>query len=320
MRILKKRDSIYVQNDNKNEGQADQNENSDSENLNDKSDATKDVADPKSVGKGNGKGKTKGAGNGAVNGKRKGKRKRKLPKATPKKAIKIPALENGEESENSGDGDTKLPPPPKKTHKKKGLAADAPPSSVGLTQVAYAALLVAEAANPEMTRKQVFENALKLYARQLAYLPPLQMARLDSDSLITIAGASTKWEKSCKSVMKEIHLAEFDDEEKAKHLAVLNEEIQRLRIERQMKCRMAGIPISHSLIIDIEFVIAQLKISRENETNTQTGNRNRNPYDSAIEILSAYLPVEPATPPKPSKSKTPPPTGHEDPEKPEEKQ
>lgn len=316
MRILKKRDSIYVQNDNQNEGQADQNENSDSENLNDKGVPAKDVADPKSVGKGKGKEKTKGAGNG----KGKGKGKRKLPKANPKKATQVPALETVEESENSGDGVPKLPPPPKKTHKKKGTANDAPPSSVGMSQVAFAALLVAEADNPGMTRKQVFENALKLYARQLAYLPPLQMARLDSDSLITIAGASTKWEKSCKSVMKEIHLAEFDDEEKAKHLAVLNEEIQRVRSERGIMCRMAGIPISHSLIIDIEFVIAQLKISRENETNTQTGNRNRNPYDSAIEILSAYLPIEPANPPKPSKSETPPPTGDEDPEKTEENQ
>lgn len=175
-----------------------------------------------------------------------------------------------------------------KTHKKKGSANDVPPSSIGMTQVAFAALLAIEAANPEMTRKQIFENALTLLAGHVAHVPPIYLARLDSDALIIMAGAAAKWEKSCKKIMREIILAELDDDAKAELVGQLEMEIQKAREERLIRCRMAGIPISHDLITDVSLSIGALQ-EKIQETHHKSF---QNSFDNAIKVLTAYMPYD----------------------------
>lgn len=176
-----------------------------------------------------------------------------------------------------------------KTHKKKGTANDAPPLSLGMTQKGYAALQAAEAANPESPRKQIIENALMLLAGHIAYVPPIQLARLDSDTLITLAGASAKWEKSCNKIIRKIILSELDDEAKSKLVDEMKTEIQHLRNERLTMCRLAGIPISCFFIIDLEFVISELLIFQ----NAATENSVKAAYEKGIGLLRTYIPAEP---------------------------
>lgn len=177
----------------------------------------------------------------------------------------------------------------RKSHKKKGTANDAPPGSIRWTNAGYAALLIAEAANPEMTRKQIIEIALKLYAQQLAFAPPIHLERIESDTLITLAGASTKWEKSCKRILREIILSELDDEVKARQVALLEREMGKLREERQIICRMAGIPISFDLLTDLEIATAVLETQQERASSIHL----KYAYENAIKILKAYTPMGP---------------------------
>ena len=147
------------------------------------------------------------------------------------KPVKPKGKERAKEPETHKDPETKDSKAPPKSHKKKGTANNAPPSSIGMTQTGFAALLAIEAANPEMTRKQAIENALKLYAGHIAHLPAIHLTRLDSDTLITLAGVAAKRERSCKKIMRDIILSELDNEEKAKHVSALELEIQHLRDE-----------------------------------------------------------------------------------------
>jgi len=188
---------------------------------------------------------------------------------------------------------------PRKRHKRKGTSDDAPPASIGLSQVAYAALLAIEAANPEMTRKQVIENALKLLAGHIAYLPAIQLARLDSDTLIKLAGAAAKWEDAGKKTLRKITLAEYDEEERAEHARELEAEIKKYGESRLTLCRMAGIPIAHGLTTSLEIAIGGLMEKKQ----AQPQKAYQDAYDSAIQILTAYKPVPPDAPkPKPQEN------------------
>jgi hypothetical protein len=229
-----------------------------------------------------------------------GAEKSKATKPAEKQQAKMQAKESGKAPEvpappaGSGKKAEKTSKPgkprtPRKQHKKKGAANDAPPSSVGMTQLAFAALLAIEAANPEMTRKQIFENALKLLAGHIAYLPPIQLARLDSDSLITMSGVVAKWEASCKLIMRKIILSEYDDEEKSKHVEELETALGFLGENRLFMCRMAGIPVSHCLIADMTISIAGLRQQMKECKNKAF----LDSYKNAIQILNAYKAVTP---------------------------
>lgn len=214
--------------------------------------------------------------------------KKKEVEAAPGKSPETP------EAPESG----KAPEAPKP--KKKGTKNDVPPVSLGMTQPGFAALLACEAANPEMTRKQVIENALMLYAQHLAYLPPLQLARIDSDSLMTLAGAAAKWEKSGKEILRKIMLAEYDEEERAKHAGEMEINLKHFRENRLTLCRMAGIPISHGLSSDITIAITGLSKLKKENTSIKTF---QSAFDNAILILTAYKPLDAAVDaPKPAKA------------------
>jgi hypothetical protein len=210
---------------------------------------------------------------------------------TPKEA---PPTVSGEPTTGSGKTEgakpTRATKKARKTHKKKGEGSDTPPSSIRWTEAGYAALLAIEAANPEMTRSQIFSNALQMLAGHIAYLPPIQLARLDKETLITMAGVPAKWEAKCKLIIRKITLAELDDEEKAKQVAALETELQHLRDERLILCRLASIPISHDLTTDMDLVIGTLM---ERQT---TSKGFRAAIDNAIQVLSAYK-VVPMAPP-----------------------
>ncbi|TAE86031.1 MAG: hypothetical protein EAZ82_12270 [Verrucomicrobia bacterium] len=213
-----------------------------------------------------------------------------VPKQAKKKEVEAEPGKSPEAPETGKAPEAPKPvKKPRKNHKKKGTKNDVPPVSLGMTQPGFAALLACEAANPEMTRKQVIENALKLYAKHVAYLPPIQLTRIDSDSLITMAGIVAKWETSCKATLRKIILAEYDEEEKAKHVDELETELHRLRETRLTLCRMAGIPISHILLIDLQFVIATLLMLQKQESEDSYFAA----YEKAILILSAYKPEDP---------------------------
>lgn len=232
-----------------------------------------------------------------------GGKEKSSPKAPPKAEGKPKAKAAKEKVSPKEDGKKPATNPapgkkPRKSHKKKGTANDAPPSSVGMTQLGFAALLAIEAANPEMTRKQAIENALRLYAGHIAYLPALQLARLDSDSLITLAGVAAQREKSYKKILRQIYLSELDDKEKSKHSRLMEKEIQRLQEDRQVMHRMAGIPVSHDLTTLLDPAIALLKEGLKK--GPTTSDENIISYQNAIEILTAYQPFTPMETVKPA--------------------
>lgn len=187
-------------------------------------------------------------------------------------------------------------PKSKKNHKKKGTASDAPPASIGMTQLALSALRTIEVANPEMTRKQIIENALKLLAGHIAYLPAIELARLDSNTLIILAAVAAEREKACKRILRDVYSSQCEDEEKAKHSAELEKEIQSLKDNRLIMLRMAGIPISHDLITNMDIVIAELMLLKE-KTSSKT---LKQAFDDAILILTAYKPIAPMATAKPA--------------------
>lgn len=202
----------------------------------------------------------------------------------------------------------------KKRKQKKGKGSDTPPSSIRWTDAGFAALQAIEAANPEMTRTDIFSNALKLLAGHIAHLPPIQLSRLDKETLITLAGVAAKRGKTYKEIFRKIILAELDDEEKAKHVAALDTEIQKLRDDRLTLCRMAGMPISHDLTSNMVIAIGELMNLKKEKSQKSY----QNAFDDAIQILSAFMPIKPDASPKPIRHSESP-THEENPVNPSEK-
>ena len=266
---------------------------------------------PKANAKGNTQPKARKKTPPEVSGKPQGKSQPKADE-TPK--------ENGEDAsgkdapEKSKASLTPKKKATKKRKQKKGKGSDTPPSSIRWTDAGFAALQAIESANPEMTRTDIFSNALKLLAGHIAYLPPIQLSHLDKETLIILAAVGTKWEKSAKKIMRDIIVAELDDEEKAKHVAALEMEIQKLRDDRLTLCRMAGIPISHDLTSNMVIAIGELM----NLKKEKSQNSYQYAFDDAIQILSAFMPIKPDASPKPIRHSESPPH-EENPVNPSEK-
>lgn len=221
---------------------------------------------------------------------------------------------NGKEKSVKKAGKAGKSRKPKKRHQKKGGGSQAPPSTIRFTDAGFSALLVIETENPEMTRTQILSDALLLLAGNIAHLPPIQLSRLDKETLIILAGVAAKRGKTYKEIFRKIILAELDDEEKAKHVAALEMEIQKLRDDRLTLCRMAGMPISHDLTSNIVIAIGELMNLKKEKSQKSY----QNAFDDAIQILSAFMPIKPDASPKPIRhSESPPP--EENPVNPSEK-
>ncbi len=277
--------------------------NNDAEELNDSLDAKEQ---PKANAKGNPQPKARKKTPPVVSGKPQGKSQPKADKNPKENGKDVP-----KESQASLDPKKKAT---KKRKRKKGKGSDTPPSSIRWTDAGFAALQVIEAANPEMTRTDIFSNALKLLAGHIAYLPPIQLSHLDKETLIILAGVAAKRRMTFKEIFRNIILAELDDEEKAKQTAAMDTEIQKLRDDRLTLCRMAGIPISHDLTSNMVIAIGELM----NLKKEKSQKAYQYAFDDAIQILSAFKPIEPDASPRSIRHSESPPT-EENPVNPSEK-
>jgi hypothetical protein len=151
-------------------------------------------------------------------------------------------------------------------------------------------------AETKMSFKAILKDALRAWHDKLAYLQPLHLKRLSSESLRTLGGRVAEIEQSANKILRKIILARIDPAKKAELADMLDDEIIKLQDLRRTMSREAGIPLTHRLTTDVVLAIGALN-EKKQETSLKSDQES---YDNVIQLLERYRldTYEPPEPPK----------------------
>lgn len=153
-------------------------------------------------------------------------------------------------------------------------------------------LAALQADYPGTTYTELVEDALRRRCNQVAALPPIHLARLDEETLRRQAGIAAETETTCNRIIRAIIKAKTNREVQAKLTDELEDELEKIGALRRTMMRQAAIPMVPNLPEDVSLGIEALIAVLEHEklecphSPTQTG------YQTCIQILKAYRPIE----------------------------
>jgi hypothetical protein len=141
---------------------------------------------------------------------------------------------------------------------------------------------------PGMTKTGIVKLALRHMCDNIAYLPPVNLARLDGPTLRILAGTSTNAEVSAKRLIRSITKIKVNPELADRYMADLEVDVAAYRELRSTMMRLASIPMVPNLPDDVSVGIAVLEF-HESECPHE---EQQHGYRTCIEILKAYRPAE----------------------------
>ncbi len=145
-------------------------------------------------------------------------------------------------------------------------------------------LLYAIQAEIHLSFKEILKVALRALHDKLAFLKPIRLKRLCSESLRTLAGIIAQIEKSANGILRQIILAKIDPVKKAELADKLDNEIAKFQTLRRTISREAGIPLTQSLTADAKLAIIALE-EKKQETTEES---HQISYSNIIELLKRY--------------------------------
>ena len=202
------------------------------------------------------------------------------PKPEPKKQPTTQVDDPQKKGKITGQGG-KSPKSGKPTRKTKPKTKRTPPVH---TDEEIRSLLYAIKAETQLSFKQILKAALRALHDKLAYLKPISLKRLCSESLRTLAGILAQIEKSANGILRQIILAKIDPVKKAELADKLDCEIIELQTLRRTISREAGIPLTQCLTTDAKLAIIALE-EKKQETAEKSDQIS---YSNIIELLKRY--------------------------------
>ena len=155
--------------------------------------------------------------------------------------------------------------------------------SHGFTEAGYAALRIAETANPEKTRQAILSEALMLYVGDLSHSTILRCRRVSTEDLSLLAQIGCDAEDALTRLHKNLILAKGDQVKRNQLLPKIDHELKNLRQMRQTICNLIGIPPNTDYPDDAKFLINMLKKDLPEKRETLQGT-----YQTGITMLSAF--------------------------------
>jgi hypothetical protein len=153
-------------------------------------------------------------------------------------------------------------------------------------------LAALQADRPETTYTQLVEDALRRACDQTASLPPIHLARLDPETLRIQAGISADAEASCKRTIRALIKGKVNSAEQAKHADQLEDDVAGFGTLRRTMMRQAAIPMVPDLPQHVTVGIEALRAVQEYEKLESPHTPPQEGYQTCIEILKAYRPIE----------------------------
>lgn len=181
---------------------------------------------------------------------------------------------------------------PRQSGKKRKAPKKKRPPQLNTNEHIRGMLAALQADRPGVTFTEIVEDSLRRTCDQTAALPPIHLPRLDPETLRIQAGIAAEAEASCKRIIRAIIKAKGNREVQAKHTDQLEDEVDGFGELRRTMMRQAAIPmvpnLPQSVNLGIEILIAVLDYEKLESPHTppQEG------YQTCIEILKAYRPIE----------------------------
>jgi hypothetical protein len=149
-------------------------------------------------------------------------------------------------------------------------------------------LAALQADYPGMSFKDIVKLALRLLCDKTAYLPPINLPRLDAETLRTQAGTAAEAEESCKRLIRSIIKARLNPTDQARLTDELEIEVNAYRELRRTMMRQAAIPMVPDLPGDAGTGIALLEFEVEENPHQSV----QESLKTCVQVLRAYRPPE----------------------------